>query len=227
MGRTPLLLGHRGALRYAPENTIPAFDLTLEHGCDGFEFDVRLTADGKAAVCHDPATHGYSVANTDFDRLYTASGRTMPTLQEVWHRYRQQAFLDVELKVPGLEEQTIELVRSAPATRGTFISSFLPEVVRTLHAYQSGAALGYICKDPAKLSVWSSLPVEFVVLHHTLITAELIDELAVAGKHLVVWTVNNERDMRAFADLGVYGIISDDTRHLRRVLRADPLTAQA
>ncbi len=39
----PLLLGHRGAKSYAPENTIEAFELALQHGCDGFEFDVRLT----------------------------------------------------------------------------------------------------------------------------------------------------------------------------------------
>ena len=38
-----LLLGHRGARLYAPENTIPAFDLCLKHGADGFEFDVRCT----------------------------------------------------------------------------------------------------------------------------------------------------------------------------------------
>src|SRR5688572_11881040 len=105
MGLSPLLLGHRGALRYAPENTLPAFDLTLEHQCDGFEFDVRLTADGVAAVCHDPAVHGFSVADSLFTDLRRASGGTMPTMQEVWNRYRTRAFLNVELKVEGLEQQ--------------------------------------------------------------------------------------------------------------------------
>ena len=36
-----LLLGHRGARQYATENSFDAFDVALEHGCDGFEFDVR------------------------------------------------------------------------------------------------------------------------------------------------------------------------------------------
>ena len=48
----PLLLGHRGARvgKSIPENTLASFDLALASGCDGFEFDVRLTADGQAVV---------------------------------------------------------------------------------------------------------------------------------------------------------------------------------
>src|SRR5262245_160605 len=109
MGRSPLLLGHRGALRYAPENTLAAFDLALEHGCDGFEFDVRLTLDGRAVVCHDPAVHGYSVAGTRFPTLLEASTGAIPTLPEVWERYRSKAFLNIELKVAGIEHQLVDL----------------------------------------------------------------------------------------------------------------------
>lgn len=227
MGRSPLLLGHRGALRYAPENTIPAFDLALQHGCDGFEFDVRLTADGIAAVCHDPAIHGYSVADTLFATLSKASQAAMPTMQEVWHRYRTRAFLNVELKVSGIEQQVLDLFAIAPPTRGSFVSSFLPEVVQNLAARQAGIPLGYVCKNPAKLAAWSDLPVLYVVLHRSLITEALVAEIALAKKQLIVWTVNDEREMRDLAALGAHGIISDDTRHLRRVLRPDQLTAQA
>jgi glycerophosphoryl diester phosphodiesterase len=221
MGKAPLLLGHRGALRYAPENTITAFDLTLEHGCDGFEFDVRLTRDGIAAVCHDPAIHGFSVADSDFDSLNAASGGTLPTMQEAWHRYHQRAFINIELKVPGLEDQVAELVRWHPPMRGGYVSSFLPQVVNALDEREIAAPLGYICKDPAKLAIWSELPVAYVVLHFSLITPELVEEMSVAGKQVIVWTVNDEREMRRLASLGVHGIISDDTQHLRRVLRPD------
>ena len=56
----PLLLGHRGAraLKSIPENTIASFDRALADGCDGFEFDVRLTADEEPVVCHDPKVGG-------------------------------------------------------------------------------------------------------------------------------------------------------------------------
>jgi glycerophosphoryl diester phosphodiesterase len=60
MGTRPLLLGHRGTCRSASvrENTFNAFNLALTRGCDGFEFDVRLTADRVAVVCHDPEYRG-------------------------------------------------------------------------------------------------------------------------------------------------------------------------
>ncbi len=59
----PLLLGHRGARRAAPENTLEAFDLALAHGCDGFEFDVRMTRDGRCVICHDPRLRGREIAH--------------------------------------------------------------------------------------------------------------------------------------------------------------------
>jgi glycerophosphoryl diester phosphodiesterase len=49
----PLIIGHRGASRSAPENTLAALELAMEGGADGVEFDVRLAADGVPVVIHD------------------------------------------------------------------------------------------------------------------------------------------------------------------------------
>jgi glycerophosphoryl diester phosphodiesterase len=52
-GKQPLIIAHRGASAWAPENTIAAFRLAIEQGADGIEFDVRLSSDGQAVVIHD------------------------------------------------------------------------------------------------------------------------------------------------------------------------------
>jgi len=49
----PLIIGHRGASRFAPENTMAAFQLALEAGADGVEFDVRLSRDEVPVIIHD------------------------------------------------------------------------------------------------------------------------------------------------------------------------------
>ena len=48
----PILVAHRGLLRHAPENTLPAFAACLELGI-GFELDIRTTRDGHLVVIHD------------------------------------------------------------------------------------------------------------------------------------------------------------------------------
>lgn len=49
-----LIIGHRGASRYAPENTHASFERAFTDGADGIEFDVRLASDGVPYVFHDP-----------------------------------------------------------------------------------------------------------------------------------------------------------------------------
>ena len=50
---TVLNIGHRGASGYAPEHTIPAYDLALEQGADYIEIDLQMTSDGVLVAMHD------------------------------------------------------------------------------------------------------------------------------------------------------------------------------
>ena len=216
MGR-PLLLGHRGARRFAPENTFAAFDLALAHGCDGFEFDVRCTADGRAVICHDPGVGRMTVARTAFERL-RAQEVSVPCLSEVLERYAERAFLDIELKVAGAEGELLDALRSWPPQRGYFISSFLPEVLRDLRARDTRLPLGLIADKVKQLKLWRELDVEYVVPHRRLMSAELVHELRQAGKKIFVWTVNDARTMKNLAAVGVDGLVSDDTELLGHTL---------
>jgi glycerophosphoryl diester phosphodiesterase len=51
--RKPLVIAHRGASAFAPENTLAAFKLAVAHGADGVELDAQLSSDGQAVVIHD------------------------------------------------------------------------------------------------------------------------------------------------------------------------------
>src|SRR4051812_14929099 len=52
LGR-PLIMGHRGAMGHAPENTMASFRKAVELGVEAIELDVHLTSDGKLVVIHD------------------------------------------------------------------------------------------------------------------------------------------------------------------------------
>jgi glycerophosphoryl diester phosphodiesterase len=206
-----LLLGHRGAraTRSIPENTIASFDLALAHGCDGFEFDVRLTADGHAVICHDEHAHGLEIARCAQSDLHP-----LPLLDDVLSRYQRSAWLDIELKVPGLEPSLISSLKLHPPSRGYVVSSFLPDVLRSLHTLASEFPLGLIAETPGQLALWQSLPITFVMPHFTLINIDLCESLHAAGKKICVWTVNSRQRMHHCLELNVDAIISDDTELL-------------
>jgi glycerophosphoryl diester phosphodiesterase len=212
----PLLLGHRGAraVRSIPENTLASFDRALADGCDGFEFDVRLTEDEEAVVCHDAKVSGYEISRTPAKHL-----SRLPRLRDVLQRYRD-SFLDIELKVKGLERITLDLFLRHKPRRGFVVSSFQPGALKSVHALDATVPLGLICEFTTQLRLWGDLPVQYVIPHHALVDADLIRKIKGAGKKILVWTVNAPADMRRFADLGVDGIISDDTSLLCRTIGA-------
>jgi glycerophosphoryl diester phosphodiesterase len=213
----PLLLGHRGArwFKAIPENTLASFDRALGDGCDGFEFDVRLTADGKPVICHDPHSGGLEIARAPAKQLLQ-----LPPLQDALARYHDRAFLDIELKVSGLEAKIANLLRKFPPRRGFVVSSFLPDVLLAVHAEDSTVPLGLICETRSQLQRWNQLPVEYVISHHKLVNPALLHQFRVSDKKVLVWTVNAPADMKRFADSGVDGIISDNTSLLCRTLPA-------
>jgi glycerophosphoryl diester phosphodiesterase len=216
--KTPLLLGHRG-LRSRPfsvrENTIAAFDLALQHGCDGFEFDVRLTADNRAVICHGARFAGITIARAACNRL-----RVLSLLEDVLARYASRAFLDIELKVPGLEPYVLELISGFPPQRGYVVSSFLPDVLIELRKRSQSVPLGIICETRKQLTAWRELPVEYVIVDERLITTALIFDLHAAGKKVFGWTINKKASMIRLANSGLDGIVSDKTELLVATLRA-------
>jgi len=214
-----LLLGHRGAKRYLPENTIPAFEAALVHGCDGFEFDVRLTSDQVPVIFHDPDITGRDVATYSHEELNSIIAQEVPTLEQVLQPFSGRCVLNVELKVPGIETTLKALLERIKCKR-LIVSSFLPEVLAAAAAIGfSPSELGFICNDPHYLPFWRRLPIGFVIANRRLVSDRLVREAHAAGKQVWVWTVNEGEEMLRFADLGVDGLISDDTKLLGSIFR--------
>ncbi len=206
MPNLPLLLGHRGARasRSVPENTLASFDLALRHGCDGFEFDVRLAGTDRAIVCHNPKVGRITVSRATRRQLVH-----LPSLDDVLHRYAHRAFLNIELKVKGLETIVLEALREHQPERECVVSSFIPDVVMEVKARSAVVHVGIICEKKS----------QYVIVHESLIGHKLVKEIQGARKRIFAWTVNDKNSMVRLAGWGVDGIISDDTQLLVRTLR--------
>ena len=212
--------------------------MALQAGCDGFEFDVRRSSDGRAVVSHDPVLHGLEIAQYDYSDLLAArqakasrrfsyGNPELPCLEHVLAKYADCAFLDIELKTEGLEAATLELLAHLPAIRGLVVSSFLPEVLRTLAILDAGSPkrpavaaerlpLGLIFDTREAMRQWERLPLSHVMPRHDLLERSLVEEFHAAGKQVFAWTVNRERRMRTLMEMGVDGLISDSPALLAR-----------
>ncbi len=217
MNERPLLLGHRGC-RSVPsvgENTMAAFELALQHGCDGFEFDLRGTHDGHVVVCHDPKIGKVKISTAKLRDL-----GDVVEFSEICRNFHHRAFLNLELKVSGIETMVLSELRQHKIEQDYLVSSFLVDVVMELKARSASVPVGIICEKASQLAGWRKLPVDFVVAEKALINQKLVEDVHGTNRKLFAWTVNDKDTMRRFASWQVDGIISDDPKLLCEVLKA-------
>lgn len=126
----PLIMVHRGATAFAPENTLEACAAAMDHGADGCEIDIRRTADGVLVLFHDETldriTEGFgpldSITFRELESLHprTAHGRPqaglVPTFAALLDLARERIMLlHLDLKVPGIEDEVARLLDAADA----------------------------------------------------------------------------------------------------------------
>jgi glycerophosphoryl diester phosphodiesterase len=111
---TVLNIGHRGASGYAPEHTIPAYDLALDMGADYIEIDLQMTKDGVLVAMHDDTLDRTADAPEGVPERFCSGPVIKRTLEQIkmcdvgsWFNetYPQYASPEyVGLQVPTLEE---------------------------------------------------------------------------------------------------------------------------
>lgn len=112
----PVVVAHRGAWRFGPENTIPGLLAAADLGCEVGEIDVQVSADGQLFLLHDKtltrmAGHDgiareMPIAEIVGRRLRHAWGGeneafsdvTLPRFDEVLDAVRGKLYLDVDVK---------------------------------------------------------------------------------------------------------------------------------
>jgi len=134
-------VGHRGASALAPENTLQAFELAVELGCDMLEFDVLDLADGTLVLAHSndlrEVSHGAArgrVRSRDLEGLRRVAP-DLPTLDEALAFCADRLpgiGLQLDLKRLGTEAATVEAVRRHGVLDRSWISTFEARSLRRL-----------------------------------------------------------------------------------------------
>lgn len=218
---------HRGAHDAgAPENSLAAFERAAALGCDFVELDVRRTADGRLAVCHDPEVGGRRLADltlAEAQQLAAGEGDEIPTLEDALAALSGRLQADIEIKEPGCERDVLATAARILPPDSWFVSSFGLSVLAAAATLAPSVRRGWIVGGrPARwwqrarirrllprLAAAVLAPPGFLIPHHTLVDAPLAELCRRRSLALISWTVDDPAAMRRLAGLGVWGLITD------------------
>ena len=142
------------------------------------------------------------------------AGIELCRLEEVLARYAPLGWMDIELKVRGVEAPVAELLRRYRPARGFVVSSFRRPVLLELHRIDPGLPLAFIFDRMPEEKAWRGLPIQFVKPSARLVTPARVRQFHAAGMKVLTWTVNRPAAMRRLGAAGVDGMIGDDPARL-------------
>ena len=224
-GAPPLRIGHRGAARLAPENTLASFRAAVEAGVDLIEFDVIRHA-GELVVAH---------AAEDV-------GQHTPTLDEALRFFVDEApeiGVHLDLKLTKCEEEVVAALRRHGLVGRSFVSSYYLSTARAIAAHDGDLRTGITI--PRRLFRLSeegrSAPLARVGLrvlrwvtpfivrpllaltratdlvpHHSLITSGCVRAAHARGAAVVTWTVDDPERLARVERAGVDAVVTNDPR---------------
>lgn len=240
--------GHRGAMDFAPMNTLASFREALAQGADGVELDVHLSADGQVVVIHDATLDATTNGNGAVGELQLEELKALdagswfdprfkderiPTLLEVFDALPVETTVNVEIKtsyrnthndIQALVGLTVDVVRTCRRQNSVIFSSFDPRAIRLLTrlAPEIERALLVDNNRPWWMGLLSlGLSTQAIHPHYAIVSPQLVAQAHARGQKVNVWTANDVTDAKRLAALGVDALISNRPGEIRAALQSN------
>ncbi|UQZ36818.1 hypothetical protein C2I18_26785 [Paenibacillus sp. PK3_47] len=229
-----IILAHRGASAYAPENTLAAFELGRQMGAGGIELDVQLTRDGKLVVIHDHTIDRTSdgtgrVADMTLEELrrydysysfkdkYGTEGSRIPELHEIMQfAMEHNLFINIETKdyanpYGEVNRLTAELVRASGYAGHTLISSINHHAMAMLKREypEIKTAIAFLESFYRLEAYAESCQVDVLHPYYLGVDESFMEQAVRNGWEVNPWTVDDEEEMKRLQQLGVTRIMTN------------------
>ncbi len=237
MEKDIIIIGHRGANKVAPENTLKSFQKAIELGADYVEFDIHMTKDNEIVIMHDEniaRTTGHEgliseMTLAELKELDCGEGEKIPTLQELIDLAKGKVELQCEIKAEGTVPRLLKILKNASLIEGTIISSFNHEELRKVKELEpdlklaaleptgTGWVTDWILK---KQMIKNALDEGFYAVHpfYKVVNQKLVDFAHENGIKVNPWTVDSLHAMKELIGYGVNGVITNDIAKAKKVL---------
>jgi glycerophosphoryl diester phosphodiesterase len=219
-----IIVGHRGACGYAPENTLSSFAKAIACGADMVEFDVWKCLSGELVVFHDAKVDritdgsGYLELKTldELKRLTVLGSERIPSLIEVFDFVARRVKLYIELKGSDTVYDVVKLIEQYVTTKQWQYDDFLVasfdhcQLQQVKQLNNAIAVAPLISGIPVSLGSFASdVNAQVAALDAECITLRFVDDIHSRGILVYVFTVNDGNDAVRLVSYGVDGIITD------------------
>ncbi len=223
----PIIIGHRGASAYEPENTLRSFERAIAMGASMIELDVFVCASGEVVVIHDDTvdrtTNGKGrVKELTLDTLRTldaGKGEHIPLLSEVFDLVHSRIPINIELKDPAAARPVAELIgrfikNKKASYNDVIVTSFDTKALQDFHSYYPQVKTGVIFDDDKRnvadyIKTTKNVAAHYIIVDFTTITPELVQRAHKNGLTVFAYTVNSKNDAKKTVALNIDGIITD------------------
>lgn len=233
----PLLFCHRGIHHDAPENSIPAFQKTLELGFKAIETDLHICKSGEIVIMHDENLKRLTGVDKDIKSLTLSQlkeldlgtycnpeykGTQIPTLRELFELCGNNVLYDLELKSPTihsgiLAKKTWKIIQEYKLEFNCIVSSFNPllikEFERVSHfALQTGIIYSEGKAVPKALRHgWGSHLCNCTILkpEYPQVNSEMKEKLKNTKYKILPWCVDTITEAKQILEFNPMGIITN------------------
>jgi glycerophosphoryl diester phosphodiesterase len=227
-----LVIAHRGASGYYPENTMKSIENAIKMGSDMVEIDLKMTKDKHIVLMHDDAvdrtTNGHGLVQDlttkQLRTLDAGGGEKVPLLTEVIGMFggRGVRFM-FDISSKGYEEQLTEIIHRHNLDVGTIVSG-AHEPLRLIKLLNPRLRIAPSFEKASDLTIMetASMGAEVFNCHHAPISRETVDMAHVFNLQVIAWGVNNIEHIHRMIEIGVDGITSDYPDVVRRAISSPP-----
>ena len=221
-----IVVGHRGAMGHALENTIESVKKAIQLNVDGIEIDVFKSKTGELVVYHDPFLSRLSNSNAFIEQISLDSikkvelkgGLSIPTLKEVIDIIPEKIFLNIELKGSNTAFKTnkviIEYLKDFNLPPSKFIiSSFRwDELIKFRNANQD-VPIAILVDSLYKIDNAIKLAKEINAValnpNNKFITKKIVNKIQSNNIKVFPYTINSPKNIKRMKLMGVDAIITD------------------
>jgi glycerophosphoryl diester phosphodiesterase len=243
-----LVIGHRGAMAYAPENTLASFEEAVRRGADLIEMDVQLSQDGKIVVMHDTSvdrtTDGSGVVrDLPWKKIQSFDAgvwygpdyaqENVPSLEEVITRFRHRKSTNrhslgfvIELKTikgsgGSLADAVVALLGREDFMERCIVISFDAVALQEVRAAHKSLPTGLLFNEESeegRIAQAKAIGAQAIFPRKTWITTRGVAAAHKAGLTVGTWTCNTKNEMERMITCGADALVTNFPDRLRGLM---------